>query len=207
MVKGYTHVCVLLDASYSMRKAAGNVKAALRDFLMDQRLAIANGEAMYFDAYKFGSKLQHFVRNAPFASASDPIGNYCADMYGTALNDAICVSVDELGQFFASQPENLRPDAVLFVIVTDGHDNSSKRYAFSDVQKRVVEQTNKYNWKFILIATGIDGSATAVKLGFDLNAPDGRNTVCQCATHAELGKNLRSSMNDRLAKTWAQRGK
>ncbi len=147
------------------------------------------------DAYKFGTDVERICHDARLRDLRTIADRYDADMGSTALYDAVCRGIDELGQFFASLPEHKRPEDVIFVIATDGAENSSKKFSIEDVQRRIREQTNKYSWKFIFLASGIDAKATAVDLGFDQSAPSFDRYVRQAPSHAEFSDNLARVMD------------
>lgn len=46
----------------------------------------------------------------------------------TALLDAIGKTIVDTGKWLAAKAENDRPEKVIFVILTDGHENSSKEF-------------------------------------------------------------------------------
>ena len=46
----------------------------------------------------------------------------------TAMLDAVGMTINHVGQKLAALPEEERPEKVLFTVVTDGKDNSSKEF-------------------------------------------------------------------------------
>jgi hypothetical protein len=60
-----------------------------------------------------------------------------------------------------------RPGLVIFVIMTDGRENSSREFTNSQVKKMIEIQQTKYNWHFTFLGAGPDAFAEAGRLGID----------------------------------------
>jgi len=74
---------------------------------------------------------------------------------GTALYDAIGDSIARIQTFFA--PELKRKEAsVVVVILTDGMENSSRRYAASTVSAQIRELEQCGNWSFTMLGADFD---------------------------------------------------
>lgn len=84
----------------------------------------------------------------------------------TALLDAVGGAIRYHETIRKALPEELRAGKVLFVIVTDGYENASRRYTYPQV-KRMIEQKRELGWKFMFLAAGIDVAAEAGRLGVD----------------------------------------
>lgn len=178
MQQDYTHICVVLDASGSMSGMVSDVKGSLLKFANEQRAALVSGEKISVDAYKFGSEVRLMFHDASLDELTKLVDAYDANMGCTALYDAVCMGIDDLGKFFAALPEERRPEDVLFVIVTDGYENASKKFNNPDVQSRIKLQSETYNWKFLFLASGIDSEAAARDIGIDASQPCFADSVC-----------------------------
>lgn len=92
----------------------------------------------------------------------------------TPLNDCVIQSIDEAGKRFSSLQEKDRPSKVLFFIVTDGLENSSKRYPNPEGRYRVKEkidhQTKNYNWVFNFTGANFDVVKEAESMGIGLGS-------------------------------------
>lgn len=84
----------------------------------------------------------------------------------TALWDGVGRTVTEVGQELAKQPEDERPGKVLFVVFTDGQENSSREFTAKQVRELVTTQTDDYTWQFVFLGVGIDAFAEAGRLAF-----------------------------------------
>lgn len=56
-------------------------------------------------------------------------------------------------------------DKVMFVIITDGMENSSQEYSYEKIKAMVEKQKERYNWEFIFLGANIDAISTAAKFG------------------------------------------
>ena len=162
MKKGYTHIGLVLDASGSTTSLQEDIKGTLRTFAEEQLKAKDPGETIVLDVWQFSNEVKHIIDAKPI-DAYDPSLYRCSG--GTALYDAVCIGVDSLGHKFAAMREDERPEDVLFVIVTDGYENSSREYRLADVKKRIETQTNVYSWKFLFLASNIDVNAVGEDIG------------------------------------------
>jgi hypothetical protein len=66
-------------------------------------------------------------------------------------------------------PEEERPSKVIFLIITDGEENSSKEYVLQTVKDMVSHQREKYSWEFVFIGANIDAISAGSNLGVATN--------------------------------------
>ena len=87
----------------------------------------------------------------------------------TALLDAIGGAIHHIGTVHKyARPED-RPDKTLFIITTDGMENSSERYTYEKVKSMVERQQSRYGWEFIFLGANIDAISVANRFGIDKN--------------------------------------
>lgn len=161
-MKGYTHICIVLDASGSMSDIEGDTKGSFNSFIKAQKAA--EGKTV-LDIYQFSGEVRRIVEHVDLASFSDDLMARYTCSGCTALNDAVCTAIDTLGQEFAAMKEEDRPENVLIVIITDGFENASRKFSSSDVKERIKHQTEKYNWEFQYLAANQDAFATGSAMG------------------------------------------
>ncbi len=53
----------------------------------------------------------------------------------------------------------------MFVIITDGEENSSREYSSDKVKAQIERQKEKYGWEFIFLGANIDAVETAARFG------------------------------------------
>ncbi len=85
----------------------------------------------------------------------------------TALLDAVGGAIHHIGNVHKyARPED-RPDKTVFIITTDGMENSSSRYTYEKVKSMVERQQSKYGWEFIFLGANIDAISVAGQFGID----------------------------------------
>ena len=82
----------------------------------------------------------------------------------TALIDAIGDAIHHVGNIHKYARKEDVPAHTLFVIMTDGMENASHRYA-SDEVKQMIEQKKALGWDFLFIGANIDAVETAKHYG------------------------------------------
>lgn len=88
---------------------------------------------------------------------------------GTALIDAIGGAIRHIGNIHKyARPEDV-PEHTLFVITTDGMENSSRFYSSDEVKRMIERQKKKYGWEFLFIGANIDAVETAQHFGIEAN--------------------------------------
>lgn len=85
----------------------------------------------------------------------------------TALLDAIGEAMKKIIHVQRSTAKDYRAEKVLFFILTDGQENSSRFYSFPQIHKMITEQKKKYGWEFFFLGTNIDAVETASSCGID----------------------------------------
>lgn len=85
----------------------------------------------------------------------------------TALLDAIGYTIDKIGNVQKVTQVEHRADKVLFVITTDGMENSSRKYNYRMIKKMIENQKRKYNWEFIFMGANMDAISVANNFGID----------------------------------------
>lgn len=166
MKKGLTEIVFILDNSGSMQSIKDDAIGGYNAFIEDQRKAEGetNVTLILFDTqvtkvYE-GAKIQ----DVPVLTPHDYVPQGM-----TAMNDAIGTAIDSLGARLSATNQAERPENVIFAIMTDGQENSSREYSGQQVKDKVTHQTEKYDWQFIFLGANIDSKSTARGLGINAN--------------------------------------
>lgn len=83
----------------------------------------------------------------------------------TALLDAVGGAVHHIGNIHKYAREEDRPAKTLFVIITDGMENSSKYYTYAKVKQMIERQQERYGWEFMFLGANMDAVAEAGRYG------------------------------------------
>ena len=123
----------------------------------------------------------------------------------TALLDAVGGAIHHIGNIHKyARPEDV-PEHTVFVIITDGMENASRRYTAEMIKRMIERQKTKYGWEFLFIGANIDAAQTAASYGIDRDRAvdynaDAKGTEILYDTVAEAVCNVRS--NKQLEEDW-----
>jgi uncharacterized protein YegL len=189
MKQNYTCIAVILDASGSMQHLTHDTIGSFNSFLKDQKTF--PGEAAFtLCTFNTDYRLVHDFQQ--ISAVPDLDATTYSAQGGTALLDAMGTTMEAVGNKLAAMSEDQRPDKVIFLILTDGHENSSHRYSAAQIKEMVEHQKEKYSWEFVFMGANIDAITTGANLGIDV-----RNTLNYAATSAgthQLYSTMSSSM-------------
>ncbi len=86
----------------------------------------------------------------------------------TALYDAIGFTIQKLPVDKSDDSLNEK-QKVLFVIITDGYENSSREYSKKAIKSLIEHRKSKFDWEFIFLGANIDASTEAENIGISRN--------------------------------------
>lgn len=84
----------------------------------------------------------------------------------TALLDAVGDAVNHIKNVHKYVRDEDRPQKIIFIITTDGHENSSERFTYKEI-KRLIERQKENGWEFIFLGANIDAPEVASHLGIE----------------------------------------
>ena len=84
----------------------------------------------------------------------------------TALLDALGRTLDKLIRIQKKTRDDYRADQVIFAIITDGLENSSRNYSPARIKAMVEKQQEAYGWEFIFLGANVDSLVTAKALDY-----------------------------------------
>ncbi|NLV54347.1 MAG: VWA domain-containing protein [Acidimicrobiales bacterium] len=191
------HVYVLLDRSGSMAAMVDDVIGGFNGLLADQRADGADARMTFvqFDTVD----VQHTVADAvPIAEVLPLDRASFQPRGGTPLLDATGIL---LGRAAARATERkasgLAAEEVVFVSITDGHENSSHEYRLATI-RQLVDAHTAAGWDFVFLGAGVDVYGEAGSMGYaggsvQAFAPDGAGST-------EAFASLSRSMIDKRAR-------
>ena len=74
----------------------------------------------------------------------------------TALLDAIGLAIDRMIVTQRHTAAAYRAQHVLFVIITDGYENASRRYSLHQIKQMITYERERYHWEFVFLGANID---------------------------------------------------
>jgi hypothetical protein len=163
-IKSYTHVALVLDASGSMGGFEDKTISTMKEFFRSLK---SDEDKTVIDLWQFDDEVCHLIDGVDLSEAEgNAIEGYKTGGC-TALYDAICIGIDDLGKKFAAMKEEDRPDMIVFAILTDGFENASQKFKLQDVKDRIQHQSEKYSWSFRFLAANQDAVLTGHEMGLE----------------------------------------
>ena len=134
----------------------------------------------------------------------------------TALIDAIGGAIHHIGNIHKYARKEDVPAHTMFVIMTDGMENASRRYSSDEVKRKSERQKEKYGWEFLFIGANIDAVETAKHYGIAPNRAvnyhadqDGTrvvyDTVCEAVCNLRASKPLSDDWGERINRDYQGR--
>ena len=196
MRNDYVDITLVIDKSGSMERLTDDTIGGVNRLLEEQRKV--SGKA-HLTLIQFDSRyhVTHsaLVQNVPNLTRDSyrPSGN-------TALIDAVAQGINLTGRRLSALPESERPAKVLFIVITDGQENSSREFTKDQLRKMIEEQTNVYKWEFNYLGANVDAFDEAKKYGFSFSNTSnyGANTKGIASTYALVSEKL-GSLRSRVA--------
>lgn len=136
----------------------------------------------------------------------------------TALLDAIGITINNMRQTLFNLNEEQCPDKVMFVIITDGMENSSTEYSYRKIKEMIEHQKLKYSWDFMFLGANIDAVKTAASFGIGEDratnfCSDSQGTklnykvVSEAVSCFRQGKTVDANWKAEIEKDYNKRGK
>jgi Mg-chelatase subunit ChlD len=169
MKTGYTYIALVCDRSGSMNAVRTDAEGAVNKFIEDQQAV--PGEATLhlvdFDAPNTYGTTEAAWYNLIYKGDIKKAPKYVLQPRGnTALLDAVGMTIVAVGEQLAALSESQRPEHVVFVVQTDGQENSSKDWKIEALRERIKEQETQWQWQFVFLGMGPDTYAQGGAMGF-----------------------------------------
>lgn len=178
-----TELVMILDSSGSMDPLREETIQQFNKFLEEQQAL--PGEAN-LTLVQFANQRGPIVGPMPLVMMKGLSKETYKPCGGTALLDALGVTISERGERLRRMPVGDRPQRVVVAIITDGEENASKLYNIARIREMILHQTEKYQWDFLFLASNLqDVEKTALSYGLDLShvAAYGRGLAGQSAAY------------------------
>ena len=162
MKKGLTEIVFILDRSGSMSGLEKDTIGGYNSLIKKQKKE--EGEA-YISTVLFDDSTE-VLHDRVGLDKIKPMTEEEYYVRGcTALLDAVGGAIHHIGNVHKYAREEDRPEKTLFIITTDGQENSSRMYTYEKVKRMVERQKKKYGWEFLFLGANIDAVAEAGRFG------------------------------------------
>jgi hypothetical protein len=163
---GYTAICLVIDSSGSMFSIKKVTEETVNGFITEQ--AQAEGyRTLRLATFSSGWVMDGspWLADSGSSVPASEVESFVLHPEGaTALLDAVGTMVTKFGQELADLDEADRPEHVVFALMTDGQENSSREYTWEQVSKMLTHQQQVYSWNVTFLGANQDAIATASKL-------------------------------------------
>ena len=184
-----TDITLVIDRSGSMASIREDAEGGVNSLLQQQ--AGEPGEATV-TIVQFDTEYEFVCQGTPVES----VPTYQLEPRGaTALLDAVGQAINQTGKRLEAMPENQRPGLVIFVIVTDGHENSSQEFTLDQIKSMIEHQQQVYNWHFNFLGADQDAFEEAAKMGIHLDGAAVYSKDRVAATYGAVGKKMTRMRN------------
>ena len=164
MKKGLTEIVFILDESGSMSGLEKDTVGGFNSFIGRQRNV--EGEALVSVVLFSGSSKVLYDRVELSKIETMTEKQYCPEGC-TALLDAVGNAVNHIRTIHKYAREEDLPEKTVFVITTDGEENSSRKFTYRKVKDLIERQQKDCGWEFIFLGANIDAGEEAARIGID----------------------------------------
>jgi len=150
----------ILDKSGSMEVMGNEPFQAINAFVKEQLNNCDDGST--FSLAMFSNTAKTLIMDVPIKDFT-PLTEKDYNPGGcTALNDAVCETIDKV---LASK----KPKHKVLLIMTDGEENSSRKFSTKDTRKKIELVESKYDWKVIYMGANVDAFHECSKMNINHN--------------------------------------
>ncbi len=166
MNKNLTEVVFIIDRSGSMvgleRDTIGGFNSMLNKHKIDKGRVLIS-------TVLFDDKIE-ILHDRVLLEDVQPLTDKDYSVRGcTALLDAVGETIKRIKTIHKYAREEDKPANTLFIITTDGEENSSIHYEYDEIKELVERQKELFDWEFIFTGANIDTVSVASKMGISSN--------------------------------------
>lgn len=171
MNSNVTELVLILDRSSSMSSCAKSTVDCLNDFIEKQKRE--NSGAVYVSVVLFNHEREVLYNRVGLYDVRPlTVEEFNASGY-TALYDALASGIHHIGTAYKYARPDEAPGKTIFVVITDGEENSSRLYTLEETRKMVEREIREYGWEFLFFGANLQAKEVAKALGFkEENAVD-----------------------------------
>lgn len=157
-----TELVFILDKSGSMGGLEEDTIGGYNAMLKKQKMLAGNCRittVLFNNGYELLHDRVDIKEVSPITSKEYQVGGT------TALLDAIGMTIYKVNHIQKDMNEECCSENVMFVIITDGEENSSREYSVERVKALIEQQKIKHEWEFVFLGANIDAVKAAGRFG------------------------------------------
>lgn len=205
MKKGLTELVFIIDRSGSMSGLEDDTIGGYNSMIKKQKKeeGYANITTVLFDD---DYELLHYRENIKNVEAITEDEYYVRGC--TALLDAVGKTINKIDRSQKRLKEEDKAEHIMFVITTDGMENSSSEFTYTKIKKMIENKKEKNGWEFIFLGANIDAIKAAESFGISEERAtnyncDSEGTQLNYEVISDTISSLRS--NSEISKDWKKR--
>lgn len=183
----FTEIIVVLDKSGSMNPIKFDTIGGFNEFLKEQQGV--EGKAN-LTLVQFDTSYEFTYRGVDIQEAKELSDNTYRPGGMTALLDAVGRGIIETENRITDMKK--KPDQVIFMIITDGYENSSLEFTREQIAKLVKDKQDVEKWDFLFVGAGIDSFGEAGSLGMKTNSTANYDKSNVVQAYAAMSSNIKS---------------
>lgn len=158
--KKYDHVdlVMILDKSGSMHGMESDTIGGFNSMLDKQRKVDVKTDVT---TVMFNNNSNYIHERKPLSEIRNLTNEDYMPQGTTALLDSVGMTIDKVNGYYGV---NDKKNKVIFAIITDGKENSSREYTKQNV-KKLIEDKKEAGWEFIFLGANIDAVSEAGSIG------------------------------------------
>jgi len=168
-----THIVVVLDRSGSMASCKADTIGGFNTLLEDQQKQ--EGEAV-FTLTQFDTEYDIVYNGVDIKKVKPLDGITFVPRGATALLDAIGRTIEATkavvrpgGGTCKDCPDFKQETGVVFVVITDGEENSSQEFNHDQIMNMIKQCREQFRWEFVFLGAQENAIQQGVQLGFYLH--------------------------------------
>ena len=175
MSRNLTELVFVIDKSGSMHGLESDTIGGFNSMISEQRETRSELDEVLVSTVLFSDESDVVSDRIPI-NRIEPMTDSQYRVGGcTALLDTLGGAIRHIGNVHKYARKEDVPDRTLFVVITDGLENASRRYSHEEVRKLIDRQRDRYGWEFMFLGANMDAVTEATGLGFS-----SKNSVTYC---------------------------
>jgi uncharacterized protein YegL len=158
----WTDLTLVIDRSSSIQSIRQTLLGGINQFLADQ--AKEPGRTR-ISLVRFDDQYETVWDRIPLAEALPLKAGDLVPRGGTALYDAIGLTLERRHNYVAKLDPAQRPERVIVAVFTDGHENASRRFTHDTLQDLIGRRRKEDDWQILFLGASPDVVEEARNLG------------------------------------------
>ena len=169
MKQDYTHITVILDRTGSMESIRDDTIGGFNAFLNSQKAepGTATLTLVQFDSQDPYEVIHRF---RPIDEVPELTRETYVPRAGTPLFDALGRGINDLEHSLSELEEGARPSKVVFAVVTDGQEDSSREFRKAQIESMIKEKSERDNWQFVFLSADLAAINDATDVGIHIDS-------------------------------------